>query len=139
MANASAAATVVRGSLRAQSRDWGGMILQVVLILSLLFSLATLAVLLFDQLTKGLPVFQERGIDFLTSGLSSNPAKAGVLQGLVGTVLMAVLVSLLAFPLGIATAVYLRSTRRTTASRSSSSSTSATSPASRRSSSACSA
>jgi phosphate transport system permease protein len=107
MANTSAAATVVRGSLRAQSRDWGGMILQVVLILSLLFSLATLAVLLFDQLARGLPVFQERGMDFLASGLSSNPAKAGVLQGLVGTVIMAVLVSLLAFPLGIATAVYL--------------------------------
>ena len=54
-----------------------------------------------------MPVFQERGVDFLTSGLSSNPANAGVAQGIVGTAILAVLVSLLAFPLGIATAVYL--------------------------------
>jgi ABC-type phosphate transport system permease subunit len=77
MATSSAAAATVRGSLRAQSRDWAGTILQVVLILSLLFTLATLLVLVYDQLTKALPVFGERGLDFLTSGLSSNPAKAG--------------------------------------------------------------
>ncbi len=107
MASQSAAAVVVRGSLRAQSRDWTGVILQVLLVLAMLFSLATLLVLVVDQLVKALPVFQERGIDFLTSGLSSNPANAGVAQGIIGTVLIAVLVSLLAFPLGIATAVYL--------------------------------
>ena len=33
-----------------------------------------------------MPVFAERGIDFLTSPLSSNPAKAGIAQGLFGTV-----------------------------------------------------
>ncbi len=107
MASRPAAAIVVRGSLRAQSRDWGGIILQVLLILALLFSLATLLVLVLDQFTKALPVFQERGVDFLTSGLSSNPAQAGVAQGIIGTVLIAVLVSLLAFPLGIGTAVYV--------------------------------
>ena len=77
------------------------------LILALIFSLATLMILVVDQLVKALPVFQERGLDFLTSGLSSNPAKAGVAQGILGTVVIAVLVSLLAFPLGIGTAVYL--------------------------------
>jgi len=107
MASRSAAAIVVQGSLRARSRDWGGSILQVLLVLALLFSLATLLVLVFDQLAKALPVFQERGVDFLTSGLSSNPANAGVAQGIVGTAVIAVLVSLLAFPLGIGTAVYL--------------------------------
>ncbi len=64
-------------------------------------------VLVVDQLVKAMPVFQERGVDFLTSGLSANPEKAGVAQGILGTVLIAVLVSLLAFPLGIGTAVYL--------------------------------
>ena len=107
MASRPAAAIVVRGSLRAQHRDWAGIILQVALILALLFSLATLMVLVVDQLVKAMPVFQERGVDFLTSGLSSNPANAGVAQGIVGTVVIAVLVSLLAFPLGIGTAVYL--------------------------------
>jgi phosphate transport system permease protein len=107
MASRSAAAIVVQGSLRSRSRDWGGAILQVLLILALLFSLATLMVLVVDQLVKALPVFQERGLDFLTSGLSSNPANAGVAQGILGTVVIAVLVSLLAFPLGIGTAVYL--------------------------------
>jgi len=107
MASQPAAAIVVRGSLRAQSRDWSGTILQVLLVLALLFSLATLIVLLYDQLVKAVPVFQERGVDFLTSGLSSNPENAGVAQGIFGTVVLAVLVSLLAFPLGIGTAVYL--------------------------------
>jgi phosphate transport system permease protein len=107
MASQPAAAIVVRGSLRAQSRDWSGTILQVLLVLALLFSLATLIVLLQDQLAKAMPVFQERGVDFLTSGLSSNPENAGVAQGIFGTVVLAVLVSLLAFPLGIGTAVYL--------------------------------
>ena len=107
MASQSAAAIVVQGSLRARSRDRGGAFLQVLLVLALLFSLATLLVLVVDQLVKALPVFQERGVDFLTSGLSSNPANAGVAQGILGTVVIAVLVSLLAFPLGIGTAVYL--------------------------------
>ena len=107
MASRPAAAIVVQGSLRAQSRDWSGTILQVFLILALLFSLATLLVLIVDQLVKAMPVFQERGVDFLTSGLSSNPEDAGVAQGIFGTVVLAVLVSLLAFPLGIGTAVYL--------------------------------
>ena len=33
-------------------------------------------------------MFAERGIDFLTSPLSSNPAKAGVVQGIVGTIVL---------------------------------------------------
>jgi phosphate transport system permease protein len=52
-------------------------------------------------------VFFERGTDVLTSPLSSRPTRAGVLQGIVGTAMLAVIVSLLAFPIGILTAVYL--------------------------------
>ena len=54
-----------------------------------------------------MPVFQSRGVDFLTSPLSSDPSKAGIAQGLFGTFLIAILVSIFAFPIGIATAVYL--------------------------------
>jgi phosphate transport system permease protein len=52
-------------------------------------------------------VFAERGTDVLTAPLSSNPARAGVGQGIVGTAILGVVVSLVAFPFGIATAVYL--------------------------------
>jgi phosphate transport system permease protein len=52
-------------------------------------------------------VLAERGTDFLTSPLSSDPAKAGVSQALWGTFWIGVIVVVTAFPLGIATAVYL--------------------------------
>ena len=77
------------------------------MLFSLLFSLAILAVLIGDQLARGLPVFAERGTDFLTSDLSSNPSKAGVAQGLIGTALLCAIVALVAFPIGIMTAIYL--------------------------------
>ena len=83
------------------------MVFAAILLLSLLFSLAVLGVLVGDQLTRGLPVFAERGVDFLTSDLSSNPAKAGVAQGLIGTALLVAIVALIAFPIGILTAIYL--------------------------------
>ncbi len=54
-----------------------------------------------------MPVFAERGVGFLTSSLSSNPANAGVIQGLIGTAMLAVMVALFAFPIGILTAIYL--------------------------------
>jgi len=52
-------------------------------------------------------VFAERGTDFLTSSLSSNPAKAGVAQGIIGTAILGVIVAVTAFPFGLATATYL--------------------------------
>ena len=54
-----------------------------------------------------MPVFLERGTGLLTSPLSSNPARAGVIQGLIGSALLAMIVALTAFPVGILTAVYL--------------------------------
>jgi phosphate transport system permease protein len=66
-----------------------------------------LGVLVGSQAVKGVPVLAERGTDFLTSGLSSDPAQAGVGQGLIGTALLAAIVALVAFPIGILTAVYL--------------------------------
>ena len=59
----------------------------------------------FDVLTK---VFVERGVaDFIQRPFSIRPAKAGVYQGIVGTVTCAVIVALVAFPLGLASAIYL--------------------------------
>lgn len=87
--------------------DIRGAIFAILMLLALLFSLAVLAVLIGSQLVNGLPVFAERGVDFLTSPLASNPSKAGVVQGIVGTAILAVIVSLVAFPIGIMTAIYL--------------------------------
>lgn len=103
----SGARAAVERSLAGSGRDWRGFVFQVLLLGALLLTLVVLVTLLVDQFTRALPVFANRGVDFLTSGLSSNPEKAGVGQGIVGTLLIGVLVALLCFPLGILTAVYL--------------------------------
>jgi phosphate transport system permease protein len=106
--SANATAASVRAGLEGGRRgDVTGVLFQVLLLGSLLFSLAVLSVLIADVMGKALPVFAERGLDFLTSPLSSNPAKAGVAQGIVGTAVLGLIVSVLAFPFGLATAIYL--------------------------------
>lgn len=106
MTQAVTAGTVSK-SLRRSRVDVAGLIFSGALLLSLLFTLAILTVLIGDQLGRGLPVFGERGADVLTSSLSSRPDRAGVAQGIIGTAMLALMVSLLAFPIGILTAVYL--------------------------------
>ncbi|HET9085804.1 MAG TPA: phosphate ABC transporter permease PstA [Candidatus Limnocylindrales bacterium] len=103
----SVAAGTVTASLRRQRLDVAGWVFSVILLVCLLFSLALLIVLVSDQLIRGLPVFAERGTTVLTSPLSSSPARAGLVQGLIGSALLAVIVALTAFPVGILTAVYL--------------------------------
>jgi phosphate transport system permease protein len=103
----SATTTAVTRPLAGKSLPVRGVIFQILLLLSLLFALAVLAVLVIDVVTRGMPVFQERGADFLTSNLSTRPAQAGIAQGIIGTMLIAILVALIAFPLGVMTAIYL--------------------------------
>ncbi len=105
--NAAATQSSVHASLTGARRDTAGAIFQGALLASLLFSLAVLLVLVVDVLGKAMPVFAERGVGFLTSPLSSNPAKAGVLQGIIGTGVLALIVAVVAFPMGLATAIYL--------------------------------
>jgi phosphate transport system permease protein len=102
-----ATGAAVRHGLTQSRPDVRGTIFYIILLLSLLFSLAVLAVLLLDVLSRAWPVFQTRGIGFLTSPLSTDPAKAGIAQGLLGTIIIAILVPIIAFPPGIATAIYL--------------------------------
>jgi phosphate transport system permease protein len=97
----------VAAGLSGKRRDVSGTVFLVLLLGSLLFSLAILFILLADVMTKAAPVFADRGVDFLTAPLSSNPDKAGVVQGIVGTAILGVIVALTAFPFGIATATYL--------------------------------
>lgn len=103
----SAAAPAISTSLQRSRADVAGLVFSAILLLALLFSLAVLGIIIGDQLRRGMPVFIERGADFLTSPLSSDPAKAGVAQGLVGTALLTALVALIAFPIGILTAIYI--------------------------------
>ena len=98
---------VVNRSLRSSGTDWRGLAFQAVLLLSLLFALATLAVLVIDIVSRGLPVFAERGGDFLSSNLSSRAGSAGIWQGIHGSLLIAIFVAVFAIPIGVMTAVYL--------------------------------
>ena len=100
-------AAVVRGSISETRRDYRGIVFQLILLLALLFSLSMLLTLLFTIAAQGVPVLAERGVDFLTSPTSARASQAGVVQGIVGTIMMGVFVSLFAFPLGVMSAVYL--------------------------------
>ena len=100
-------AAVVRRSLRSAGTDWRGVIFQGLLILSLVLSLSVLVVLLADVFSRGWPVLAARGMDFATAPAASNAAVSGAGQGIMGSVLIGVIVAIVAFPLGIATAIYL--------------------------------
>jgi phosphate transport system permease protein len=98
---------VAPAELRRSGTDWRGLAFHAILLLSLLFSLLILFTLIGDLVSRGLPTLLERGPTFLTSPTSSQAAKAGVSQGIFGTLLMAVFVAIFAFPIGIMTAIYL--------------------------------
>jgi phosphate transport system permease protein len=104
---AATAEEVVLQHLRGKKRDWGSWIFQGLLLAMLLLSLLILLTLLAEVFSGGFSVISERGTDFLRSGVSSLPERAGVYQGIIGSFLMMVFVVLVAFPLGIGAAVYL--------------------------------
>jgi phosphate transport system permease protein len=89
-----------------------------VLALSLVVALVILFVLLADVLVRSWPLWTGAVIEqgetarwsissFLTQGNSSNPANYGIWQGIVGSLYIAGITAVVAFPLGIATAIYL--------------------------------
>ena len=100
-------ADLVEARLRGKRLDVKSFVFEGVLLLSLLIALLFLFLLLQQLVSGGLAVLQERGIDFLTSQLSSLPERAGVQQGIMGSAMMMIVVVLVAFPLGIGAAVYL--------------------------------
>lgn len=103
----SAAVAAVEAGLRSGHRDWVGMIAALILLLTLIISLAVLFVLLADVLSRAMPIFQTRGLDFLTAPNSSNPEVAGVGQALVGSIILIIFVIIIAIPIGITAAIYL--------------------------------
>ncbi len=100
-------AASVRASLTSAKRDVRGYVFATLLLMCLLASLLILTVLLWDVIGKALPVFEKRSTGFLTNDLASSPDKAGVSQGIWGSLMIAAFVIVLAFPIGIAAGVYL--------------------------------
>ena len=106
---------LVRRAITGRRIDVGSRLFEGILLLSLLAALAILVTLLVDIIGRGWVVYAERGMEFLTSGNSRNPAEAGVGQALFGSVTLMVIVALVAFPLGIGAAIYLEEYARDTA------------------------
>jgi phosphate transport system permease protein len=71
-------------------------------------------VLLYSVLQEAWPVLSTRGTDFLTDNLSRFESRAGVRQGLVGSLILIAFVAIIAVPLGIAAAIYLQEYARDT-------------------------
>jgi phosphate transport system permease protein len=107
LASPSPTVEAVQRALRGRRLDLGGWAFQGLLLVSLLLALAVLVTLIADVMGTAVTVFSERGTDFLTSNLSSLPERAGVAQGIVGSLRLMGFVIVLAFPLGIGAAVYL--------------------------------
>jgi phosphate transport system permease protein len=97
----------VAAAIRGKRRDVGGWVFEGALLLMLLLALGVLVTLLVQIISTGWDVFATRKLSFLTSNLSSIASRAGVWQGLVGSLMLMVFVVVLAFPLGIGAAVYL--------------------------------
>jgi len=97
----------VTANLFQKRRDLRGAVFQAVLLLTLLMSVAILIVLLTSIVTDAWPTLQDRGTDFVTQGLAAKPEDAGVWQGVLGSFVIMLFVILLAFPVGLAAAIYL--------------------------------
>lgn len=102
-----AAGRDVRAQLTGGGPDVRGIIFQLMLLVALLMSVVILAVLLIDVVTGGSSVLTGRLGDFLTGAMRSQPETSGILQGLRGTFFIGVFTVLIAFPMGIAAALYL--------------------------------
>jgi phosphate transport system permease protein len=73
--------------------------------------LLALVILLADILIRGLPWLD---VDFLTGAPSRRPSRAGILPALVGSLEISLIVAALAFPIGVAAAIYFTEYARDT-------------------------
>ncbi len=99
----------VEDEIFGRGRDLRGSGFRTLLLSCLGVSLLVLVVLMVQVVSDGWSVLSTRPIDFLTGVLRSQPGDdaLGISQGLVGSFWIAVFVTFLAFPVGIAAAVYL--------------------------------
>lgn len=99
----------VRTSVKSTSVDAKGIAFKYALLSTLLITLLILAVLLIDVVSGGVDVLTGDLRGFLQGTLRSRSEDPliGVHQGLYGSLWIAVFVAVLAFPIGIAAAIYL--------------------------------
>jgi phosphate transport system permease protein len=98
----------VRRAIEGGRTDWRSRAFEAFLLASLVVSFFFLVWLLVSILVDSLPVWQARGVtDFLSRPLASDPARAGIAQGLFGSIVIMFLVAMLALPAGVAAAIYL--------------------------------
>jgi phosphate transport system permease protein len=109
-----ASRSTVELALRGSRNDVRERLFSAALLLTLLISLLVLIVLLGSVLADAWPVLSDRGIGFLSDNLSSFESRAGVRQGLIGSLILIGFVAVIAVPLGIAAAVYLQEYARDT-------------------------
>jgi phosphate transport system permease protein len=98
---------VVRARIQGRRADVGGTLFKYVLLAALLLIVAVLAILLYSQVDRGSEVLTQRLGDFVNSKYSSLSNRAGIIQGINGTLTIAAFVIVIAIPLGIGAAVYL--------------------------------
>ena len=106
--------TTVELALRGSKRDVAGRVFQAGLLLALLLSMLILIVLLGSALADAWPVLSTRAGDFVTSNVSRLDTRAGVRQGIVGSLILIGFVAVVAMPMGVAAAVYLQEYARDT-------------------------
>ena len=104
---AGTARTVTSGLAR-KGLDIRSKLVEFVLISAVGLSLIVLAVLVIDLINRSWSVWDTRPGDFISGNLNSqNAANAGIGQAIRGTLLLCLVVIVVAFPLGIACAIYL--------------------------------
>lgn len=98
----------VTAGLTKRGLDLRSKIVEILLISMLALSLLILLTLIVDLLDRSWSVWTDRPGDFLATNLNSqNASQAGIGQAIRGTLLLCGVVTVVAFPLGIACAVYL--------------------------------
>jgi len=101
-------ASSITAGITKKGTDVKGKLIESALVGALGLSLLILLVLIVDLVMRSWPIWTERPGDFLTGGLNSaNAANAGVWSAMKGTLVLCGVVVVVAFPLGIACAVYL--------------------------------
>ena len=98
---------LIKRRLLGRRRSGLDILIATALLVSLLVAVGVLVLLLSNVVGQGGPLLVERGFKFITDPLSPTASEAGLRQGLFGSVVLAVFVVLLAFPLGLAASIYL--------------------------------
>lgn len=98
---------IVGGSLTSRRRDTTGAVLMVLLGLAVVSTLLILFTLLGQVLVQALPLLGERGAEFVTDTIGSEPDAVGIWPGLYGSFVIGLGVLVVAIPMGVAAAIYL--------------------------------